>query len=58
LFISDNLITFSINYFCTKGLVDKEEFKKRLGKNYDENKFNQADLDKDGRVSFKGKKRH
>ena len=39
-----------------KGFVDKEEFKKRLGNKYDENKFNQADLDKDGRVSFQGKK--
>jgi len=49
------LITYN-NEFLRKGFVDKEEFKKRLGNKYDENKFNQADLDKDGRVSFQGKK--
>ena len=37
-----------------KGLVDKEELKKSLDVNFDENKFNKIDSDNDGLISYKG----
>ena len=43
-----------LNYLFFKGLIDRDEYSKKMGEEYDENKFNIADTDNDGKLSFKG----